>query len=76
MNFMQNPDHPITLLAFGTLIGVLILAAIALARFLRNRRHRHPMRGQRERNIEEIRTEGGTTGIDGVTERPNDRSSV
>lgn len=59
MGYLNNPDHPITLLGFGTLLAVLLAAMVMLALFLRNRRHRHPMEGQRERNIEEIRAESG-----------------
>jgi hypothetical protein len=58
MNFLNNPDHPVTLLGFGTLLAGLIIALVLLGLFLRNRRHRHPMQGQRERNIDEIRAEG------------------
>ncbi len=59
MGYLNNPDHPITLLGFGTLLAVVLAAMVMLALFLRNRRHRHPMEGQRERNIEEIRAESG-----------------
>ena len=38
-------------------IGVL-LALVLLLWFLRKRSNRHPMEGQRERNINEIREEG------------------
>jgi hypothetical protein len=49
--------HPLSLLGFGTIGIVLLLAVVALAWFWRNRRHRHPMAGERERNIDEIRRE-------------------
>lgn len=60
MGYLNNPDHPITLLGFGTLLAVLLAAILMLWMFLRKRSHRHPMQGQRERNIEEIRAEAET----------------
>lgn len=61
-NFLGNPDHPISLLAFGTLFAALAFAVFLYWRFMRKPSHRHPMEGQRERNIEEIRSEGGESG--------------
>ena len=49
---------PISLLMFGTLTAVLIIGLVLLLRFLRKPGNRHPMEGQRERNIDEIRREG------------------
>lgn len=57
----MNGDHPLSLLGFGTIGIVLLLAGIALLWFLRKPSHRHPMDDQPERNIAEIREEGGNT---------------
>jgi hypothetical protein len=46
-------------LAFGTIGVVLIVAAIILIRFLRKPKNQHPMAGAQERNIDQIRAEGG-----------------
>ena len=40
---------------FGTLGIVLVLLIIVFLRFWRKPANRHPMEGQRERNIDEIR---------------------
>lgn len=42
-------------LGFGTLVLALIIAVVLLLRFLRKPENRHPMDGQPERNIEQIR---------------------
>lgn len=42
-----------------TLVAALIFGIVMLLRFLRNRGNRHPMRGQRERSVDEIRDEAG-----------------
>ncbi len=55
----MEAGHPISLLMFGSLLIPVIIAIVLLAAFLRKRRNRHPMEGQRERNIDEIRSEGG-----------------
>lgn len=47
------------LLGFGTLIIGLIIAIIIWARFMRDPKNRHPMKGERERNLGEIREEAG-----------------
>lgn len=49
---------PISLLMFGTLIVVVIVGVVLLLRHLRKPENRHPMAGERERNIDEIRREG------------------
>ena len=46
-------------LAIGTIGIVLVIAAILLARFLRKPQNRHPMAGEHERNIGEIRADAG-----------------
>lgn len=61
MNFLNNPDHPLTLLAFGTLAAAVIVAVVLFGNFMRKRRHRNPMEGQRERNIGEIRADAERT---------------
>lgn len=38
-------------LSMMTLLVVVLIAAIGLALFLRKRGNRHPLRGQRERNV-------------------------
>lgn len=42
-------------LGFGTLIVGLLIAVVIWVRFMRKPENRHPMRGQEERNIGEIR---------------------
>ncbi len=44
-------------LMFGTIGIVLVILIILLARFLRKPQNRHPMDGERERTIDEIRDE-------------------
>lgn len=54
----MQAGHPLSLLLFGTLIIVVIAAVVLLLRFLRKPGNRHPMDGQRERSIDEIRRDG------------------
>ena len=42
-------------LMFVTLAIVLVIAAVLLVRFMRKPDNRHPLEGQRERNIDEMR---------------------
>ena len=56
----MQADHPISLLLFGTLAAVAIVLAFLLVGIVRKRSNRHPMDGERERNIAEIREEGPT----------------
>ena len=49
---------PISLLMFGTLIAVLVIGTVLLLRHLRKPGNRHPMDGERERNVDEIRRNG------------------
>ena len=51
----MSSGHPISVLMLGTLIVAALIIGIALIRFLSKRRNRHPMSGERERNINEIR---------------------
>lgn len=53
---MENGE-PISILMFGTLLAVLVIAIVLLVRFMRKPGNRHPMRGQRERTVDEIRDE-------------------
>lgn len=46
-------------LMFGTLGAGLLIAIILYLRFMRKPENHHPMRGERERNINEIREEAG-----------------
>jgi hypothetical protein len=50
----DSAANPVWLLAWGTLGIAILIAVIMLVRFYGKNRA-HPMRGQRERNIEEIR---------------------
>ena len=51
----MSSGHPISVLMLGTLIVAALIIGIVLIRFLSKRRNRHPMSGERERNINEIR---------------------
>ena len=44
-------------LAFGTIGIVLLVLILVLVRFMRKPQNRHPMDGERERNIAEIHNE-------------------
>lgn len=55
----MSAGHPVSLLMFGSLGIVLILAIVMLLRFLRKKENRHPMSDVRERNIDEIRDRRG-----------------
>lgn len=52
----MNSGQPISFLLFGTLGVVILIAVVLLLRFRAKQPH-HPMDGQRERNIDEIRNE-------------------
>lgn len=49
---------PVPWLMFMTLGAVLVIAVVLFLCFMRKPQNRHPMRGDRERNYEEIRREG------------------
>jgi hypothetical protein len=51
----MNTPEMTSALGFGTLIIALIIAVVLLLRFLRKPENRHPMDGQPERNIDQIR---------------------
>lgn len=51
----MNTPEMTSALGFGTLILALIIALVVLLRFLKKPQNRHPMDGQPERNIEQIR---------------------
>lgn len=58
-DYLSDTDHPISLLGFGTTGIVLLAAVLLLWFFLRSNGHRHPMAGQHDRTIREMRAEGG-----------------
>lgn len=51
----MNTAEMTSALGFGTLIIALLIAIVLWLRFMRKPENRHPMRGQKERNIQEIR---------------------
>jgi hypothetical protein len=51
----MNTPEMTSLWGFGTLILALVVAVVVLLRFLRKPENRHPMDGQPERNIQQIR---------------------
>lgn len=51
---------PITVLMLGTLLIALVIAAVLWTKFMAKPQNRHPMDGQRERNIDEIRRDAPT----------------
>jgi hypothetical protein len=53
----MNLASPISLLMFVTLAAALAIALALFVGFMRKRKNRHPMAGQPERNIDEIRGE-------------------
>ena len=59
-------------LGFGTLILALIIAVVVLLRFLRKPENRHPMDGQPERNIQQIREEAER----GSNHEPRDENRI
>ena len=54
----MDAGHPLSLLIYMTFAAAAAIAIVLLVRFLRKPGNRHPMAGERERNIEEIREEG------------------
>ena len=48
----------ISTLMLGTIIAALVIGVVLLVRF-RSRHGKHPMAGERERNIGQIRRDGG-----------------
>ena len=55
----MNAGHPISWLMFGTFAAVIVIVGGGFLYFLRKRSNRHPMEGQPERNIDEIRDGAG-----------------
>lgn len=49
---MEN--SPISLLMFGTIAVALVIAIVLALRFFRKPENRHPMEGDRERNIGQV----------------------
>lgn len=54
----MQAGHPVSWLMFGTLAVVLALLVFLILRFFRKPGRAHPMAGERERNIGEIRRDG------------------
>ena len=48
------------MLMIGSLVVVLAILVFLLVRFMRKPQNRHPMDGERERNIDEIQRDGPT----------------
>jgi cbb3-type cytochrome oxidase subunit 3 len=61
----MSGQEMVSSLGFGTLIIVLIIALVLYLNFMRKPRNRHPMDGERERNIGEIRDEAGASNAPG-----------
>ena len=53
----MNANDLVPALMIFTLAAGLVIALVLFLRFLRKPRNRHPMDGERERNIDEIREE-------------------
>ena len=51
-------SNAVPLFMFGTLGIVLLILIVVVLRFFRKPSNRHPMAGQRERNIDEISQDG------------------
>ena len=69
----MNTPELTSVLGFGTLIIAAIIAALLLLRFLRTPGNRHPMDGEPERNIQQIRDDAerklSDTSVDGNSRR-------
>lgn len=50
----------ISVLMIGTLLIVLVIGIVLWTKFMAKPQNRHPMDGQRERNIDEIRRDAPT----------------
>lgn len=66
----MSGQEMISSLGFGTLIIVLIIALVVFLIFLRKPRNRHPMDGEHERNIGEIRRDAEASDAAGEAEDP------
>ncbi len=53
----MNANDLVPMLMMFTLVAGLVIALVLFIRFMRKPKNRHPMDGQRERNIEEIHDE-------------------
>lgn len=66
----MNTPEMTSALGFGTLGIALLIAVLLLLRFLRKPENRHPMDGQPERNIQQIRDDAAR----GAQNAANDES--
>lgn len=66
----MNTAEMTSALGFGTLFIALLIAVVLWMRFMRKPENRHPMRGQEERNIEEIREDAERNMPHPVAQRP------
>ena len=70
----MNTPELTSLLGFGTLILALIIAVVILLRFLRKPENRHPMDGQPERNIQQIREDAENGSVNGELDESRTRN--
>ena len=70
----MNTPEMTSLLGFGTLILALIIAVVILLRFLRKPENRHPMEGQSERNIQQIREDAEIGSVSGELDETRTRN--
>ena len=69
----MNTPEMTSLLGFGTLILALIIAVVILLRFLRKPENHHPMDGQPERNIQQIRQDAENGSVNGEVDESRTR---
>lgn len=69
----MNTPEMTSLLGFGTLILALIITVVILLRFLRKPENRHPMDGQSERNIQQIREDAENGSVNGEVDESRTR---
>ena len=70
----MNTPELTSLLGFGTLILALIIAVVILLRFLRKPENRHPLDGQPERNIQQIREDAENGSVNGELDESRTRN--